>query len=612
MNSGVTVRFCPENNLNFMSKISRPLALLRWGMLLFFANLADVKRAAAMRQKVSDGIGKTLGIRISIGGFYLRKGIRFEKIAVFIGRFDISIGTIQLIGIRQLLIAKTLNLSISDVQVILVPLAGNKKEEGSDDIKVNFSLAWIYSRLIAHLERLFKIFPHQIEINRLTLQRNGSSIFHLQHLGFENCKYSSTLEFKGHQVDVTGALDPKTNHFSIEQIHSSALAIPQTTLPLLNLTLSHPFGLALAVNVPTAIIAAGLVASDQFTLKDMYIDIDCSLSANDNLLEISSNAGANGLTGSLIICEGSSIKGLIEARLLLDEFSFTDLAHAFPFLMKEKLQAIHTSGMFQEFDASFVFDPKRPSLQSLEAHLPHHVSFLGTSPFAYLAQPFLHQPISGQHPIPQLNIGIQSDDFVPLAQIPDYVLKIIVRNEDPHFWKHEGVDVPLFGNAMVHNLLEKKLARGGSTIPMQLARNLYLGHQKSVSRKLEEILIALLLVQTPALTKERLLEIYLNIIEFGHNIYGLKSACSFYFGITPQALTLQQTLILTYIIPRPKHFLEAFMDESLQLKTNLHWHLKRYGGLLLAERTINGEELAEMTHHVEIRGKRLEFRPSAP
>ena len=169
---------------------------------------------------------------------------------------------------------------------------------------------------------------------------------------------------------------------------------------------------------------------------------------------------------------------------------------------------------------------------------------------------------------------VHSPGFIPMDCLDPLFQKIIVLCEDPAFFRHAGVDGQFVGQAIVTNLQKRRIVRGASTITMQLSRNLFLSPEVSVMRKLEEVAIALMLEQIFRIPKEKILELYLNLIEFGPQVYGIKEACHFYFGKHPNELSLTEVIVLTYIIPRPIHFHEALVMRSQQLTVNLGRYLE--------------------------------------
>ena len=118
--------------------------------------------------------------------------------------------------------------------------------------------------------------------------------------------------------------------------------------------------------------------------------------------------------------------------------------------------------------------------------------------------------------------GPGTADWYPIREISPYMETAVVISEDSRFWRHEGIDPKAVSGAIRDNLNARRFFRGASTITMQLAKNLYLTRKKTLSRKLQEALLTLLLEQQ--LSKEEILELYLNVIEYGPNVYGIGPA----------------------------------------------------------------------------------------
>ncbi|WP_054949894.1 transglycosylase domain-containing protein [Numidum massiliense] len=153
----------------------------------------------------------------------------------------------------------------------------------------------------------------------------------------------------------------------------------------------------------------------------------------------------------------------------------------------------------------------------------------------------------------------QSDSqaFVHYSDMPDYLWQAFIAIEDHRFERHNGVDLQALARALVADVAAGSKAEGGSTITMQLARNVFLSHDKSFSRKLKEIAIAIHLEQR--YTKQQLLEMYLNRIYFGHGQYGIEAAANMYFGKTVRAgsadratITLNEAALLAALPKAPE------------------------------------------------------------
>jgi hypothetical protein len=163
-------------------------------------------------------------------------------------------------------------------------------------------------------------------------------------------------------------------------------------------------------------------------------------------------------------------------------------------------------------------------------------------------------------------VGNYNYNFTPLSAISPYLQKCVLTSEDPSFFNHRGFINEAFKQSIAKNIRTKKFSRGASTISMQLVKNVFLTREKTLSRKLEEILLVYILENNHISSKERMLEVYFNIIEWGPNVYGIGEASHFYFQKSPRDLNLNECLFLATIIPKPKGFMSRF-DTDHQLKT---------------------------------------------
>lgn len=139
--------------------------------------------------------------------------------------------------------------------------------------------------------------------------------------------------------------------------------------------------------------------------------------------------------------------------------------------------------------------------------------------------------------------------WIPLSRIPQRVVDAVVVAEDGTFFTNGGVDWFEVRESIAKDIREGRAARGASTITQQLAKNLFLSTSKDPVRKLKELVITLLLEKE--LGKERILEIYLNIVEWGEGIFGVEAASESYFGKQAEDLTLDQAARLAAVIPSP-------------------------------------------------------------
>lgn len=140
--------------------------------------------------------------------------------------------------------------------------------------------------------------------------------------------------------------------------------------------------------------------------------------------------------------------------------------------------------------------------------------------------------------------------WVPLSRISSHLQRAVIVSEDASFYTHEGFDWKGIREAAEKDLETGRLQKGGSTITQQLAKNLYLSSEKTLLRKANEALIARSLERH--LTKKRILEIYLNVVEWGHGVYGAEAAARHHFRKSARELTSEESALLAAILPAPR------------------------------------------------------------
>jgi monofunctional glycosyltransferase len=137
-----------------------------------------------------------------------------------------------------------------------------------------------------------------------------------------------------------------------------------------------------------------------------------------------------------------------------------------------------------------------------------------------------------------------------LSRISPYLIKAVIIAEDDKFWTHEGFDVEAIQKAMEKDLKAGQFKVGGSTISQQLAKNLYLSPSKNVLRKLKEAILTWRIERN--LKKKRIIEIYLNVVEWGEEIFGIEAAAHHYFNKSAAALGPEEAARLAAILPNPR------------------------------------------------------------
>ncbi len=152
-------------------------------------------------------------------------------------------------------------------------------------------------------------------------------------------------------------------------------------------------------------------------------------------------------------------------------------------------------------------------------------------------------------------------NWTSLSEISTVAQAAITMSEDSNFWHHNGYDTEQIKKSMKANWKAKKYIRGASTITQQVAKNLFLYRKKSLERKIKELLLAVQLERK--LAKSKILEIYINIAEWGPGIYGIKNAAHYYFSKSPVELTAKEGAFLAMLLPSPKRYSRTFKAKGL-------------------------------------------------
>jgi monofunctional biosynthetic peptidoglycan transglycosylase len=174
--------------------------------------------------------------------------------------------------------------------------------------------------------------------------------------------------------------------------------------------------------------------------------------------------------------------------------------------------------------------------------------------------------------------------WVPLSRVSRHLIHAVVAAEDPKFFGHEGVDWDAVKESLETNVRKARFARGGSTITQQLAKNLFLSTDKTIARKLRELVAAYWLERE--LSKRRILELYLNVIEWGDGVYGCEAAAQRYYGKPAAALDPVEAAGLAAMVPSPRR-INPRVDSGRHARAQkrILWLMGRLG---YVERSVGG------------------------
>lgn len=171
--------------------------------------------------------------------------------------------------------------------------------------------------------------------------------------------------------------------------------------------------------------------------------------------------------------------------------------------------------------------------------------------------------------------------WIPLSQVSPYLLKAILIAEDDKFWSHRGFDVEAMQKALEKDLEQGKFKMGGSTISQQLVKNLYLTPAKNPLRKLKEAIITWRLEQ--ALSKRRILELYVNVVEWGNGLFGAEMASQRYFGKSASQLTAEEASKLAAILPNPIRYKVDGTSKYTERRSRIIYSIMVRRGIVIPE-----------------------------
>jgi monofunctional biosynthetic peptidoglycan transglycosylase len=171
--------------------------------------------------------------------------------------------------------------------------------------------------------------------------------------------------------------------------------------------------------------------------------------------------------------------------------------------------------------------------------------------------------------------------WVPLSNISPYVIKAVIIAEDDKFWSHHGFDVDAIQKALEKNIEKGAFKVGGSTISQQLAKNLYLTPAKNPVRKLKEAVLTWRIERT--LSKRRILELYLNVAEWGEGIFGVEAASLHYYGKTASDLNPEEAARLAVVLPNPRKLRVDGESRYVEKRAKIIYNIMVKRGIVIPE-----------------------------
>ncbi|GAB4017768.1 transglycosylase domain-containing protein [Spirosoma koreense] len=273
---------------------------------------------------------------------------------------------------------------------------------------------------------------------------------------------------------------------------------------------------------------------------------------------------------------------IYEAQLHTGSMDAQALFNSFPQGLFESLEGMQVSGKLK-YDMAVLLDASLPDSVKFSSGMTSEgfrILKMGQTDFDIINHPFIYTPYEKDKPVRDIVIGPDNPDYTPLSQISPDLRNALLTSEDYNFFTHKGFNEKAFRVSIATNFKKKSFKRGASTISMQLVKNAFLNRNKTLSRKVEEILIVWLIENQHIVSKERMYEVYLNIIEWGRNVYGIGEASRYYFAKRPSDLNLGESIFLAFVVPSPKRALDWFLpDGSLQAR-NVRGYFRLIGRIM--------------------------------
>lgn len=286
-----------------------------------------------------------------------------------------------------------------------------------------------------------------------------------------------------------------------------------------------------------------------------------------------------------------------------NEFRAQDLFESLPVGLFNNFEGIRTKGSLRLY-VNFDLDMLQPDSLKFDASLTgkdFSIVEYGVTDYRKINGTFSYTVYEQGAAVKTFEVGQGSPGYTPLEDISPYLKDAVLISENGGYFYGTGFNVEAFRMSIIQNIREGRFVRGGSTIDMQLVKNVFLSRKKTIARKAEEILIAWLINNNGLCSKEKMYEVYLNLIEWGPGIYGVSEASNYYFKKKPMQLSLAESIFMASIIPRPKWFKYSFDETGKLLPQNLSY-FNILAQKLVERETASCLDTADLLNNVKLKG----------
>jgi len=605
---------------------------------IIFGSVAYSKREVLLNKMIAKAIAKAdreygLDVKIESAGFNGLSTVHLTNISIVPKDRD-TLSTISdlTIGVKLLpLIFGNVKLSRVDlnsgkVNIVLKDSLTNldfilkRKKKDSTEKKSKLDLADLAERIVN--QALYKI-PDNMQVKNLLFQLNDNDTAKLQFLTttatIDDGNLKSTVLVNGNEATwhVNGNLDPGSKKMDVlffadnkkielpylDRKLRMKLSFDTVRTQLENADYSgSDFKIVGSWSIKNLLINHPKIASNDIIVHDAKIDAELLVGKNYVALDSTSTVFLRGAVFHPYLKYTLSPTKIYEVKIHADQQEAQAMLDAFPQGLFESLEGLKVSGQVK-YDLNFYLDSSIPdSVQFDSGLIPYNLKILkwGKTNLQKINSSFVYTPYEYGKPMRNITIGPTNPNFTPLSQISSNFKNAVLTSEDPSFFSHKGFVQESIRRSFAVNLKEKKFVRGGSTISMQLVKNVFLSRKKTLARKAEEILIVWLIENNRLISKERMLEVYFNIIEMGENVYGIGEASRYYFGKNPSELTIGEGIFFANIVPRPKIALYKFRGDG-GLKDYLHGYFNYIGGIMARRGLTSSDSSAYGFYNVRLR-----------
>jgi hypothetical protein len=547
-----------------------------------------------------------------------------EKINVKINLFAFFTGTIQIdhLEIKNGYIQLIKNKKGRNFDAFL----HREKEENTEKKKKN------YAKLVFKLlTKILNLVPENMELNNISLKLNdmGRKVnFHMKALQLRNKNLKTDIDVATNTFEqswkIKGFADPRNKQIDLRFFNSdtSQIKVPyvderyniKTSFDSIRLKIEtiKMNGDELHVNGFTSItnftINNAKIANKEVTVKKALFDYRFLLGADFISVDSSSTMQLNQIKTHPYLEYNTAEDTIYKLRLTIPTMKANDFINSLPAGLFTHFEGMQAEGNF-DYKLNFKFNKNKPQTLVFESHINKQnlkITKYGAANLAKLNNTFTYSAIENGRSQRPIVVGSTNPNYTPFDQIAPFLQKCVLTSEDPSFFSHHGFINEAFKQSILKNIRTKKFSRGASTISMQLVKNVFLNREKTLSRKLEEILLVYILENNRITSKQRMLEVYFNVIEWGPNVYGIGEAASFYFDKKPANLTLKECLFLSSIVPKPKRFMGLFDSEG-NLKTNTNKQQTFISNLMLRRGIITPEDTIGQYFPLKITGRARSF-----